>query len=85
MTTEQRPLVNSGHFSWVPRVVVVHKFYCILKRENKNQNIGKLFNLVVIIMLVKDKCVASGADASVKLIQAIYFLVSIPKKTAMVY
>ncbi len=30
MTSEQRPPVNSGHCFWVPRVVVVHKFDCIL-------------------------------------------------------
>jgi hypothetical protein len=31
MTSEQRPIVYSGHYFWVPRVVVVHKFDCVLK------------------------------------------------------
>ena len=38
MTSEQRPPVNNGHFSGVPRVVIEHKFDCICdpkKDENK--------------------------------------------------
>ena len=30
MTSEQRSPVNSGHYFWVPRVVVVHRFDCNL-------------------------------------------------------
>jgi hypothetical protein len=29
MTSKQRPPVNNGHYFWVPRVVVVHRFECI--------------------------------------------------------
>ncbi len=29
MTSEQRPPVNNGHYFWVPRVVVIHRFDCI--------------------------------------------------------
>jgi len=28
MTSVQRQAVNNGHYFWVPRVVVVHKFDC---------------------------------------------------------
>jgi len=27
-TSEQRPPVNNGHYFWVPKVIVVHKFDC---------------------------------------------------------
>ena len=30
-TSEQRPLVNNGHYFWVSRVVVIHWFDCIQK------------------------------------------------------
>ena len=45
MTNEQRPPVNNGHYFWIPRVVVVHKFDRISKAHLQNPN-SKSYNTV---------------------------------------
>jgi hypothetical protein len=49
MTSEQRPPVYSGHFFGVPRVVVVHKFDCIVKHF---ANVKKLRLKELILSLI---------------------------------
>ncbi len=36
MTSEQRPPVNNGHYFWVLRVAVVHRFDCSIETLKTN-------------------------------------------------
>ena len=48
MTFEQRPLFYNGHYFWVPRVVVVHRFNCtsdwLLDSNVSFLSLWRLFN-----------------------------------------
>ncbi len=50
MTSKQRPPVNNGHYFWVPMVVVVNRFDCIiLTIQNFNIFYIKYFFLLSLV------------------------------------
>jgi hypothetical protein len=60
MTSEQRPTVNNGHYFWVPRVVVVHRFdyifgyFCCLSINTNSNFVDKTADKIeknIIIMM----------------------------------
>ncbi len=62
VNSEQQPPVNNGHYFWVPRVVVVHRFDCI---QTRFQNF---------FLNISNDCWTNRVSGSKKFVSNIYFL-----------